>query len=353
MNEEKKRKIRNIAAVAISASIIGGIAFFNREKVEEIIKKDTNINNQHISIIMPFKIKEKENNEINTILSPTNRIKDIANKIVKESNDTNQVIKNIIEYMKEFKPIAHPTVGLPAKPEEFEKRGGGDCNEMVYYLMTLINEIQKIKDYDIKNKMALVLIDENGKHMIHAAMVVISPKLKNEWKTLNMDNLLNTNGITEEEIKNAVIIDLLNKKVIGITPKLLIILNEKQFLGAYYADAAATLTYLRKYELAEKYFNIALKYDKDSPITYYNISKMYEQKNEFKKAERYARKVIELAPNWSYGYFMLAQIYYWQDKYKSALEKLIKAKEVEPEFPYYEIYAKNAIKSIEAGLSKD
>jgi tetratricopeptide (TPR) repeat protein len=264
----------------------------------------------------------------------------------------NTAIIEAVNFMKKYKPVVRTDIFLPQSLEEFERSGGGDCNETSTYLMSLLNEIKRIKRYNLKINMALVLINENGEHTFHACLILSSPQLNNEWKRISKESILNFNELNENEIKNSVAIDLFSDKVIGVVPKSLMILNENEFIGMYYSDSAASAAYGRKYELAEKYFKMALKYDKNSPVTYYNMSRMYEWRNKFKKAEEYAKKAIELAPNWSYGYFAYSQALYWQHKYKGALEYLEKAKKVDPNFKYYE-YKDLMLYYINAGLSKD
>lgn len=91
-------------------------------------------------------------------------------------------------------------------------------------------------------------------------------------------------------------------------------------------------TYFKEYRFDEamKYYNRAIKNNKNYISAYYNIAEIYKIQKEFNKAEQYYKKIIDITPNYIYSYYQIGNLYFNKEDYETAVKWYNKALDIEP-----------------------
>ncbi len=99
-------------------------------------------------------------------------------------------------------------------------------------------------------------------------------------------------------------------------------------------------TYFKENKLDEalKYYDRALKNNKNYISAYYNIAEIYKRKKEFGKAEEIFKKAIQISPNYVTPYYQLGNLYFNKQDYDSAIDWYKKALEIEPNEEFVNYY---------------
>jgi tetratricopeptide (TPR) repeat protein len=275
------------------------------------------------------------------IVAPTPYIKECATSIINKSKNIEEVIYNSFKAMEFIKYWMGNNV-FPQTPKELEISKKGDCNEMSYYLYSLLNEIKKNADGKFGEFQVnfVELLNNSGKSLSHYLLSLTAPS-----------SHLSKYKVDSKDGKATIFLDP-SRGLDGIGVKyndklLRILKNEREVVAGYYRDAADTLLFyggevdLRgkiKFEEAIKLLKLSYILDRNSPVTLISLSKICHLKYKENAAEKLAKKALFLAPGWKKAYKQLLNIYYDTGKLDKAKECLKKIIEMDPNDPYAKLY---------------
>ncbi|MCX8202189.1 MAG: hypothetical protein N3G74_00020 [Candidatus Micrarchaeota archaeon] len=263
-------------------------------------------------LMSPVRQKEKTI-PFNQIVEPTSEIKKKANEIAKTAKDENEAIKLSLKVIDSFSFMPRSETAFPQTPSELEKSKKGDCNEFAIYLYSLLKEVENFSNFKFNPKFVEVYVTKEREHVNHMALQIDTGKGK-------------------------IFVDPLSKKKIGVEYLVYRVLDEKQFIASYYADAATYHWMNGKLKEAEKNFKIAIKNDPSSPTAIYGLSKVYSYTENNELALKYAQQLLRLQPNWSHAHLRIIQVYYDEGNYNEMKKAVKKLEEIDPNNKFIKMY---------------
>jgi len=104
-------------------------------------------------------------------------------------------------------------------------------------------------------------------------------------------------------------------------------------------NRGAVYFFQKKFEMAEIFFQEAIKQEPVNPLAYSYLGDIYLNKTQYDGAIKFYVKALEINPQIAENYFRLGQIYYIKKNPGLALENYHKALAIDPslKFTYYQI----------------
>jgi tetratricopeptide (TPR) repeat protein len=328
-NDKKLRKAKIIVA-AVEIGVLLFIASIwiikNVEKIADVLWEYKVINEmQHLQeqILQHIVTFDK-------IVEPTPHIKKLSKSIIKKSKNIEEVIYNSLKAMEFIKTASDYEPRLPQTPKQLEISMKGDCNELSYYLYSLLLEIKKnssgkFGEFHVDN--VDVFTNKDNKDVGHYCLSVTVPssylsRYKNDVYSEN-------NG------KSTLLIDpTYGVNGIGVKHKLIRILSIREVIAEYYRDGAASCFNACNKEAFKngmELLKIALTIAPNSPTVLMSLSRMYYLLGKTYDSTKVAEKVATIFPNWEKPYVALLRNYYHYHKnYKKAKECWEKLRELNP-----------------------
>ncbi|WP_281309399.1 tetratricopeptide repeat protein [Flavobacterium flavigenum] len=113
------------------------------------------------------------------------------------------------------------------------------------------------------------------------------------------------------------------EKVAKISLEILLSAKALNYLGL-------VSTYKKDYKLAENYFKKSIEINSEFTSPYYNLGNLYRQLGKYKLATTFFDKFLNLKPSSVNGYIALGRIYIRKEEYDIAKKNYLKALEIDP-----------------------
>jgi tetratricopeptide (TPR) repeat protein len=321
MKKDKKfiSKIKMIVGAVAIGTLLSASSFWiikNRGEIKEV----------------PQCMQRSLPNDIITfdkIVEPTPRIKQLSISIIKKSKNFEEMIYNSLKVIEFIKIASDYEPRLPQTPKQLEISRKGDCNELSYYLYSLLLEIKKNSDkfgeFHVDN--VDVFTNKDNKDVGHYCLSITVPS---SYLSRYKNDIY-----SENDGKSTLLIDpTYGVNGIGVKHKLIRILSIREVIAEYYRDGAASCFNACNKEAFKngmELLKIALTIAPNSPTVLMSLSRMYYLLGKTYDSTKVAEKVATIFPNWERPYVALLRNYYHYHKnYKKAKECWEKLRELDP-----------------------